>query len=306
MKRRSPLALRPFLLLALPLAACAAQTDGGGRMRGGAEATSTNEQATTACGQTSVKGVDISHYDGTIDWTQAKAAGISFGFAKATEGTSFVDPTFATNWAAMKAAGVVRGAYHFFDAGVDPTQQAMHFLSVVTLEAGDLPPVLDFEASGSTLADATTFLAAVTQMTGVTAMIYTSPSFLSSYSGLGNYPLWVANWQVSCPDVPSPWAAYTFWQNSDSGTVAGISSAVDIDVYNGTLAQLMGSGSGSGSGSGGGSGSSTGSSSGSSLRRQQWIEQWLEQRWQLGWKQRVLGRIVERRRLGRKQRRRVR
>ena len=146
MKRRSLLALRPLLLLAVPMAGCVAQTDGGGHMKGGGEVTSTTEQAATVCGQTSVKGVDISHYDGTIDWTQVKAAGISFAFAKATEGTSYVDPTFATNWAGMKAAGIVRGAYHFFDPAVDATSQVTYCLATVgTLEAGDLPIVLDFE-----------------------------------------------------------------------------------------------------------------------------------------------------------------
>ena len=71
---------RLLALLALPLVGCLATP-------GGPEATESTEQATTVCGQTSVKGVDVSHYDGTVDWTQAKAAGISFGFAKATEST---------------------------------------------------------------------------------------------------------------------------------------------------------------------------------------------------------------------------
>jgi lysozyme len=249
-------------LLAISLAGCVASTTP-------PESTSSTEQATTVCGQTSVKGVDISHYDGTIDWAQAKAAGISFGYAKATESTNFVDPTFSTNWSAMKAAGVARGAYHFFHPEVDATAQADYVLKAVgTLEPGDLPIVCDLEqtngvSEAATLADAITFLAAVTQGSGKTAVLYVSPAFLSSYAGLDPYPLWIANWSVSCPDVPSPWTTWAFWQNSDSGTVAGIPSTVDLDYFNGTLSELTGGGSSGGSSSGSGS-SSGGSSSGGS------------------------------------------
>ena len=227
---------RLLALLALPLVGCIASPLP-------PEATDSTEQATTVCGQTSVKGVDVSHYDGTVDWTQAKAAGIA------------------------------RGAYHFFHPEVDATQQADYVVNAVgTLEAEDLPIVCDLEQTGSQsesaiLADAITFLAAVTKATGKTAVLYVSPSFLSSYAGLESYGLWIANWSVSCPTVPSPWSTWAFWQSSATGTVAGIAggAAVDLDVFNGTLSQLTGGGSGSSSGSssGSGSGSSSGSGSGS-------------------------------------------
>src|SRR5579859_5530209 len=92
---------------------------------------STGEALTTCPGSTTVKGVDISHYDGTIDWATAHGDGIDFAFAKATESTNFTDPTFATNWAGMKKAGVVRGAYHFFHADVDPTAQMTYFVQAI-------------------------------------------------------------------------------------------------------------------------------------------------------------------------------
>src|SRR5258708_3344786 len=66
------------------------------------------------------KGVDVSHYDGTIDWVAAHGAGIDYAFMKATESTGFVDPTFAANFKNAKAAGVIPGAYHFFRGNVDP------------------------------------------------------------------------------------------------------------------------------------------------------------------------------------------
>jgi lysozyme len=256
---------RPAALLVISLSGCVVAAPS-------PEETSTSSEAVTVCGMTTVQGVDISHYDGMIDWPTAKAAGISFAFAKATEGTTFVDPMFSTNWSGMKAAGVARGAYHFFHADLDPMQQATFVLQTVgQLDADDLPITLDLETTNgqseaTILANATTFLQAVTQATGKTAVLYVSPSFLSSYAGLAGYQLWIANWGVNCPDVPSPWSTYTFWQTSDSGSVNGIPSTVDLDVFNGTLSQLTGGmmadGGGSSSGSGGSSSGSGGSSSG--------------------------------------------
>jgi len=89
-----------------------------------------------------------SHYDDVVDWTKVKASGRDFAIAKATEGDTFDDPQFATNWAAMKQAGVVRSAYHFFHSTDDPIVQADHLLSVMgPLEPGDLPPSLDLEVT---------------------------------------------------------------------------------------------------------------------------------------------------------------
>ena len=172
--------------------------------------------STSCAGGQTLKGVDVSHYDGTISWTKAKAAGISFAFAKATESDNYVDPTFATNWAGMKAAGVVRGAYHFFDPSVSATTQANYVLKTVgTLGANDLPIVLDFEqlsgvSESTAVAGAVTFLAAVTKATGKTAILYMSSEFLSgSYSALAPYTLWVANYGVSCPGMPSEWSTWS-------------------------------------------------------------------------------------------------
>src|SRR5689334_1580650 len=89
-----------------------------------------------------VQGIDVSHYQGVIDWNQVAEAGTAFVFIKATEGTSYVDPQFQDNWSGAKAAGLLRGAYHFFQPGEDPQQQAEYFLSVVQTVPGDLPPVL--------------------------------------------------------------------------------------------------------------------------------------------------------------------
>ena len=150
-----------------------------------------------------------------------------------TEGTTYTDNLFAANWAGMKQAGVVRSAYHFFHSNVDPTTQANHFLAVMgTLQPGDLPPTLDLEVtdgqSAATITSTTiTWLDAVAAATGTKPILYSSSSFISgtlgSPAGLENHAqLWVANWGVTCPNVPSPFTAWPFWQYSATGTVPGI------------------------------------------------------------------------------------
>jgi lysozyme len=244
---------------------------------GGHEAVGVAGTDLTACATGStLKGVDVSHWDGSVSWAQVKSAGITFAFAKATESDDDIDDTFAANWAGMKAAGIVRGAYHFFDPAVSATTQANYVLATVgTLEAGDLPIVLDFEqlngvSEATAVAGAATFLETVTKATGKTAILYMSSDFLSgTYSSLAPYTLWVANYGVSCPGMPAEWSAWRFWQNSDSGSVSGISDAVDLDEFNGSLSALTAltggpGGGGSSSGSSGGGSSSGGSSSGGS------------------------------------------
>src|SRR5918998_6939443 len=90
-------------------------------------------------------GIDVSHFQGRVDWQAVKAAGCAFAFAKATEGAGVTDPYFAANWSGMQAAGLARGAYHFFHPAQDASQQAAHFLATVQLGPTDLPPVIDVE-----------------------------------------------------------------------------------------------------------------------------------------------------------------
>jgi lysozyme len=225
-----------------------------------------------------VKGVDVSHYDATIDWAKVHGAGIDFAFMKATEGTTFVDPTYATNFKDARANGVIAGAYHFFRPATDATAQADFFVQTAGIPAaGDLPLTIDLEVTdsvaGATVASsAITFLQRVEQKTGRKPIVYTSASFLTSIgnpSTFGAYTLWVANWGVTCPKIPSPaWSDWLFWQDSSTGTVAGITSAVDTNQFNGTLSDLQGyvnggSGGGGGGGGGGAGGGGGGGSGGS-------------------------------------------
>jgi GH25 family lysozyme M1 (1,4-beta-N-acetylmuramidase) len=200
---------------------------------------------------TRLEGIDVSHWQGTINWTKVAAAGKSFAILKATDSYDYTDPTYATNHAAAKAAGMWTGAYHFArpDATAgDAVREADRFASVISLGSQDLIPALDLEVSGGLTTTplqnwVAAWLAEVTAKTGVKPMIYTSPAFWKKYMGdssaladAGYKTLWIAHWNVTSPTVPANnWGGHgwTFWQYSDCGTVPGISGCVDLDRFNG-------------------------------------------------------------------------
>jgi lysozyme len=193
-------------------------------------------------------GIDVSHYQGAVNWQAVRGAGCAFAFAKATEGTGVVDPYFSQNWAGMKAAGLARGAYHFFHPSEDAAQQAAHFLSVVQFEPGDLPPVLDVEVNDGVANDVIvegvqTWLDAVEPVAGVTPVIYTAASFWDAHlnSSFGGYPLWIAHY-TSAPapsPLPAGWNEWAFWQYSQSLDISGVGGAADHNYFNGTEADLQ-------------------------------------------------------------------
>lgn len=230
--------LRLAALVLLTMTACSSDEIG------------TSEAPVTVCGQTTVKGLDVYHGDNggnPINWTAVAKGGMSFAFVKATEGTTFVDSSFSTNWSGVKAAGMIRGAYHFFHSDLDPVAQATFFLKTVGPIAESDLLVLDLETTNSQtqatiISHAETFMATVKNATGKLPLLYTSPLFLASWGTLNQYPLWVANYGVSCPDVPSAWKTYTFWQSTGTGTFSALSGNVDLDTFNGTLAELQGLG----------------------------------------------------------------
>ena len=192
-----------------------------------------------------LNGIDVSKYQPDVNWPEVNRAGYVFAYARASYGSGEADPFFSRHWQGMKDAGVVRGAYHFFVTAEDATAQADRFVRVIgSLSPGDLPPVIDVEADsgtgGSIVSGVQRWLDIVEQKLGRTPAIYTAPSFWNANlnGSFGRYPLWVAEYGVTQPKPVSGWGGWTFWQHSESGTVPGIAGGVDLDYFNGTLADL--------------------------------------------------------------------
>ncbi|MEW6059368.1 MAG: GH25 family lysozyme, partial [Actinomycetota bacterium] len=196
-------------------------------------------------------GIDVSHWQNEIDWTQVAASGVRFVFMKATEGRTFDDPNYASYRAGAVGAGLTMTAYHFArpDLGEnDAVIEADHFVDVAQIGSGNIVPVLDLEKTGgldtTNLIDWTfAWLERVTARTGVKPMIYSGPYFWRTNMGDttafadAGYREWLPHWGVSSPSVPANnWGGHgwTFWQWTSCSAVPGISGCVDADWFNGT------------------------------------------------------------------------
>lgn len=189
-----------------------------------------------------VKGIDIYHGDYINDMTQVIAWGAKYAYLKAWEYSE--DASFASRWAALDGK-VIRGAYDFFHPSRDPIAQAKGFLATFggVLKPGDLPCALDFEVtdgvgSAALLNGALEWLQYVETATGKVPALYMSPGFEVLDQRFAKYPLWVANYGVKCPHVPTAHQTWEFWQGSGSGIVPGMKGVCDTDVFNGDLAAL--------------------------------------------------------------------
>jgi len=195
-----------------------------------------------------IHGIDVSKYQQTISWDDVKEMKVKnvqlgFVFIKATEGIVNTDPQFKRNWKKSKQAGMIRGAYHFFLATKDGREQAENFISMVDLEEGDLPPVVDIEQTYGVnftilKKELKEWLDVIEYYYGVKPIIYTSVDFYSRYLGkeFNSYPLWAAHYyQYDIPRIERNW---DFWQHSEEGRVNGILSKVDFNVFNGDSLQF--------------------------------------------------------------------
>lgn len=196
-----------------------------------------------------VHGIDISHYQGEIDWEllthnrEAKFP-IHFIFLKATEGGDHGDDTFTQNFGQARKYGFIRGAYHYFIPKTDAHKQADFFIRTVQLAKGDLPPVLDVETTGKQSPQelktaVKTWLDRVEAHYGVKPILYTSYKFKKRYlsdSIFNAYPYWIAHYYVDSVRYEGKWH---FWQHTDVGTVPGIEEEVDLNVFNGTMEELL-------------------------------------------------------------------
>lgn len=192
-----------------------------------------------------IRGIDI-YWGDMISDINVLAQNISYAFLKAFEYKA--DPRFELRWESCKTHGILRGAYDFFHPSRDPIAQAEHFLSLLKgMDEHDLPCILDWESTDGMPADkdresAYLWLQTVEKATKKVPIIYISPYFalaLRLDSRFKRYPLWVANYGVSVPSVPSPWDNWAFWQNiGDTGSIAGIRGHCDLDLFNGSVEDL--------------------------------------------------------------------
>lgn len=201
-----------------------------------------------------VNGIDVSRYQGNIDWDVIASQNVTFAFIKATEGSSHVDPTFAFNWEESRKSGVYAGAYHFFSFESSGETQAQNFIETVGDLDGALPPVVDLEFYGDYSANPLSkketrkildaLLEGLEEYYGVKPILYTTTRAYYSYilgGGYGKYPLWMRN------TYTEPFVSWEFWQYSDQGKLAGYDGVqtdhtemyIDLNVYCGSFEAFL-------------------------------------------------------------------
>ncbi|HTO51901.1 MAG TPA: GH25 family lysozyme [Myxococcota bacterium] len=186
-----------------------------------------------------IRGIDVSHHQGKIDWQKVRADGVVFAFIKASEGKDHVDSAFKANWAAAQAAGVRRGAYHFFTFCSAGAAQADHFTSTVGPSFGELAPVADVEFVGNCGAappdeqirvELAVFLQAIERASGRKPLLYFTSEARRRIldSRFAGYPLFPRS--IFGEPVEEGWA---FWQYAANGRVSGVRTLVDLDAFAG-------------------------------------------------------------------------
>lgn len=195
-------------------------------------------------------GVDVSHYQGKIDWTKMHTIynlyPINFAFIRSTMGTSSIDETFEDNWEGAKKNNILRGAYHFYRPDENSTLQAQNFIAKVKLENGDLPPVLDIETLPKTqsmdrlVEGIKNWCKIVEEHYDIKPIIYTSDKYFEDYlqDHFDGYIIWIANYNFWVQEMKGHW---DFWQFTEKATIDGVKRyKVDVNIYNGTIDDLEG------------------------------------------------------------------
>ena len=198
-----------------------------------------------------IHGIDVSKYQGNVDWNAVAASGVKFAWIKATEGGDHADERFAANWAAARQAGIPRGAYHFVYWCRPPIEEVSWFEQNVPVEDDALPPVLDVEATPESrtchrhlereaaIADMKVMLVEMERHFGKRPVIYTSVDFyeaILSGGAFSDYPMWVRSTKHH-PSVRYGSRDWKFWQYQADGTIPGIEGHVDRNAFFGTHAQ---------------------------------------------------------------------
>lgn len=191
-----------------------------------------------------IRGIDVSHHQGKIDWRRVAADDVAFAVIKATEGGDYVDDIFATNFTEARDAGLIVGAYHFFTFCRPGADQARNFLAVVPRGQPMLPPVVDIEFGGNCprrltpeelRTELNAFLEPVEAQFGKPAIIYLIGEAVDLYEAvMPRRERWVRS-LVLHPGNED----WVYWQYHNRGHVDGIEGAVDLNVLQGTPSRLI-------------------------------------------------------------------
>ncbi len=209
---------------------------------------------TCADGET-LKGIDISKWQGDVDWNAVANDGVKFSFVRVSDGINTQDQYFDKNWEESRAAGIYTGVYQFFRPNQSVLGQANYLLEQMGCDMNartcpitdmDLPPVIDVEHrpsgwSKTQMRNAVrTWIERVEEF-GLEPVIYTGRFFWRDYvdsTEWQDHPLWLAHYTNNCPNIPNDWSDWDFWQFTDSGSVSGVNGPTDTNQFNGTLDML--------------------------------------------------------------------
>lgn len=193
-------------------------------------------------------GIDVSEYQGEISWsyvdTLENKHPLHYVFIRATVGKDRKDRKFEKNWLGAKENKMIRGAYHYYRPNENSLEQAELFIKTVTLQKGDLPPVLDIEKLPKNQSIANLklglkrWLHAVESHYGVKPIIYSGESYYEDFlkEEFGDYLFWIANYNFYREEIAEDWL---FWQFTEKASVPGIKGNVDVNIYNGDFQQLQ-------------------------------------------------------------------
>jgi len=210
--------------------------------------------ATPAQAATYVKGMDVSAYQGSVAWSTAYANGARFAYVKATEGTSYINPDFASQYNGSYNAGMIRGAYHFAHPNSSTGAAQADYFSAHgggwSADGKTLPPALDIEynpsgaecyglSQSAMVSWVRSFVNEMYAKWNKYPMIYTTLDWWTTCTGNSSAfastdPFWIAKYSSTAPTPPSGSATWTMWQYADSGTFPG-----DQDYFNGSMTQLQ-------------------------------------------------------------------
>lgn len=216
-----------------------------------------------------VSGIDISHYNGNINWAKVAASSVKFTGIKASDGLSDPDKMFVQNMAGAKGVGLLRMPYHFLRPYSDAVAQAQVFCKILGSDPGELPTMVDVEEAPVTgesdtwtrltsqaarLAIVTNFINEVIRQLGRAPVLYSRASYFAQMFGNGSglaqtgCAWWPAQYSTAgstvsqipdAPHIPAGWNQWTFWQYDGAGKCDGIAGQVDRDIFNGDLTALQ-------------------------------------------------------------------